>query len=152
MTTRTNRFLGRALAAALISTSCTPASKSGRGLRLPDGDIEKGKAAFTQLECNACHTVAGVDLPPPVNGSRIDVALGGEVLRVKTYGDLVTSIANPSHEVSSKFRESLRDSEGKSIMPEFGDRMTVSQLIDLVAFLHSRYKLLEPDYSDFPYP
>ena len=35
-------------------------------------------------------------------------------------------------------------------MPEFNDVMTVRQMIDLVAFLQSRYKKLEVDYPIAP--
>ena len=42
------------------------------------------------------------------------------------------------------------DSLGISDMPEFNDIMTVSQMIDLVAFLQPRYKKLVLDYKYHP--
>ncbi|HVS23484.1 MAG TPA: hypothetical protein VMU03_07150, partial [Gammaproteobacteria bacterium] len=51
--------------------------KSGVGFRLPDGDAARGREAFLALRCNACHHVAGLDLPNQGNGAA-DVALGGQ--------------------------------------------------------------------------
>ena len=82
----------------LLTAGCN-GPKSGAGLRLPDGDVQRGKTAFLELKCNTCHTVAGTEIPPPSKDYayvRV-VALGGEVRQVKTYGALVTSIINPSH-------------------------------------------------------
>jgi hypothetical protein len=31
-------------------------------------------------------------------------------------------------------------------MPDFGEEMTVSELIDLVEFLHGQYSKLQPNY------
>lgn len=110
--------------------------------RLPSGDAEKGKAAFLKLQCHACHRVEGVDLPPPGSKSPITVVLGGEVLKVRTYDELVTSIINPPHLVADKYRGLLV--EGQTPMPQFNDSMSVAQLIDIVAFLHPRYQKLLP--------
>ena len=73
--------------------------KSSSGFRLPDGDAAAGRQAFTDLHCNACHDVKGQDIK--FEGTRkITVVLGGDVSRVKTYGELVTSIINPSHKIA----------------------------------------------------
>lgn len=131
-------------AMVLLAAGCEGGPKSGRGFRLPEGNAEKGKTAFVNLHCNACHTVQGVELPPPSSKSPITVVLGGEVMRVRTYGELVTSIINSSHIISEKYKQPL---EGKlSPMPEFNESMTVAQLIDLVAFLQPHYKQIEMDY------
>jgi sulfur-oxidizing protein SoxX len=85
----------------LLTAACT-GPKSGAGLRLPDGDVQRGQAAFLELKCNTCHTVAGTEIPLPSKDYayvRV-VALGGEVRQVKTYGALVTSIINPSHSLA----------------------------------------------------
>lgn len=120
--------------------------KSARGFRLPDGDSIAGKQVFLSLECNRCHSVEGIDLPPPLE---FNIHLGGESPRIKTYGELVTSVINPSHVISGKLKAELR--EGKiSPMPEFNKRMTVQQMIDLVAFLQPRYRLMMPE-GPFPY-
>lgn len=127
----------------LLAAGCEPAAKSARGFRLPDGDIKKGKAAFTALKCHACHTVDGVELPPPEKPARVTVALGGEAVNVKTYGDLVTSIIDPSHKLALAYKKESVSQDEKSLMADCNEAMTVRQMIDLVAFLQSRYKKLD---------
>jgi len=134
---------------ALIAlSSCFYNPKSGRGFQLPDGNAEMGKLAFMALKCYTCHKVDGVEqLPPPM---QFNLTLGGETTRVKTYGELVTAIINPSHVVSKKYLTELGIGKG-SPMPKYNREMTVEQLIDLVAFLHPRYRLVVPEYKP-PYP
>ena len=87
------------VALLILLTAACSARKSGAGFRLPDGDVQRGKAAFMELKCSTCHTVAGTEIPVPNKDYayvRV-VVLGGEVRQVKTYGALVTSIINPSH-------------------------------------------------------
>ena len=130
----------------LFTTGCTNA-KSASGFRLPDGDVERGKAAFAELKCQTCHTVKGTDIPSPGKDYayvRV-VVLGGEIRRVKTYGELVTSIINPSHVLAPGYPKDLITKDGHSAMPDFNDSMTIRQLIDLVAFLQSRYELVLPE-------
>ena len=117
--------------------------KMARGFALPEGDADKGKQAFVQLNCHSCHTVAGEVLPDMERSIKAP-NLGGEVYRVKTYGELVTSVINPQHVIS-------RDWEGQtSPMPTVNSQMTVSQMIDIVAFLSSRYVKLDPEF-EVPY-
>ena len=120
--------------------------RSSAGFRLPDGDAERGKAAFLELKCYNCHTVSGVDLA--VRGKEYaylrSVVLGGETRRVKTYGELVTSIINPSHALAPGYPKELITKGDQSAMTNFNDTLTVRQLTDLVAFLQSRYQLLPP--------
>ncbi len=129
-------LLGLGLAACL---GCEVGPRSGRGLRLPEGDLERGATAFRELGCVACHDVAGVTVPEGVERIEPIVKLGGEVTRVETYGELVTSIIHPSRDVARRYR--TEDADGKaSSMPVVNDRMTVSQLVDLTAFLQSTYE------------
>lgn len=132
------------LLAAVGLTACNEGVKSGKGFRLPDGDAEKGKAAFVSLQCHTCHPVVGVELPAPPSKAPIQFFLGGEVTRLRTYGDLVTSIINPSHGLSPGFDKKQLEGAKLSPMPEFNSVMTVAQMIDLVAFLNPRYKKLDP--------
>lgn len=138
------RLLICLLGILLIHTvGCGPASKSARGFRLPDGDIERGKAAFVALRCHDCHKVEGLELPPPEKTPAMAVLLGGEVANVKTYGDLVTSIIHPSHKLAARYKKEDVSRNGKSLMIDCNEVMTVRQMIDLVAFLQSRYQRLE---------
>jgi mono/diheme cytochrome c family protein len=137
------------LALILITVLAAACSnpKSSAGFRLPDGDAERGKAVFLELKCHTCHTVQGTDIPLPSKEYayvRV-VVLGGEVQRVKTYGELVTSIINPSHSLAPGYPKELITKDNQSAMTNFSDTMTVRQLIDLVAFLQSRYKLVPPE-------
>lgn len=153
------------VALAILSAGCDTGPKSGKGFRLPEGDIERGKTAFIALKCHSCHRVEGVNLPSPTSikpapavssGEQNllrsapaptmanSVALGGELTWIRTYGELVTSVINPSHGLAPAFKKEQITDGKLSPMPEFNEVMTVAQMIDLVAFLQSRYKKLEP--------
>lgn len=113
------------------------------GFRLPaTGDIERGRAAFVSLECTSCHTIPGVVLQTESKFDLGPVPLGGEVREVRTDGFLVTSIIHPSHIQVRSPREELMTAEGESRMPDYTDTMTVRQLIDIVAFLQSKYTVV----------
>jgi mono/diheme cytochrome c family protein len=135
------------VAFVLLAVGCD-LERSPRGFRLPDGNVDKGKEAFVTLQCNACHSVSGETFPAPTS---FNIPLGGETPRIRTYGELVTSIINPSHVISARYRAELREAK-ESPMTNFNDTMTVTQMIDLVAFLQSRYKLIYPDQRPPYYP
>ena len=69
------------------------------------------------------------------------IALGGVTRLVKTYGDLVTSIINPSHRYSIGYAAEEVKTDGESQMRLYNDEMTVTQLIDLVTFLQPHYEV-----------
>jgi len=131
---------------------CDTGPKSARGFSLPDGDAKQGEITFVELKCHACHTVSGVTLPEEQQEQSIK--LGGEVAHIKTYGELVTSIINPSHKLAKGYpHEAVASEDGQSQMKNYNDAMMVSQLIDLVAFLQSHYKLqpyTPTDYHMYP--
>ena len=140
-----------AMLASLMCVGCTPDPKSGKGFTLPEGDVQRGQATFAQLHCQACHTVSGVtfaDLETQPDDEI--VALGGVKTRVQTYGDLVTSIINPSHRFAKGYPVEQVTTDGESKMPKYNDQMTVQQLIDLVTFLESHYSVHQ--YEPTPYP
>ena len=127
---------------ALLS-SCAGA-RSASGFRLPEtGDSTRGRAAFVELQCFNCHTVAEVELP----ASRADVPavvrLGGTVHELRTDGYLVASIIHPSHRLAPYPTQKV-SVEGRSRMPDYADTMTIRQLVDLVAFLHETYRYEPP--------
>ena len=112
------------------------------GFTLPDGNPDRGKETFVDLGCSFCHTVAGVeglraDMPRPER----TVVLGGEKTRLYTYGELVTSIINPSHKISQSELGNVTDDEGNSQMVNYNDIMTVTEMTDLVTFLEQHYSL-----------
>ena len=96
------------------------------------------------MKCNACHTMKGLDLPPPVAEPPVPVPLGGVVDYRPTDGRFVTSIVNPSHKIAPGLPEELVRSGDASRMADYGDLLTVRQLVDLVAFLHTRYEFSPP--------
>jgi len=122
-----------------------------KGFRLPSGDAEDGQFAFVELKCHRCHSVRGVDLPDVENRPEsIHFALGGEVRKVKTYGELVTAIIQPQHVVSEDYLATLKkeDQDLKfSPMLDYNSTMTVLQLTDLVTFLHEQYQEADPEYD-----
>jgi sulfur-oxidizing protein SoxX len=139
-------------AASLImiaSVGCTPAPSSGKGFTLPDGDRDQGEQTFVSMNCHHCHTVAATDLPL-VDNRELSIRLGGEVPRIGTYGELVTAIINPSHRLAKGHLTEDVSQDGESLMKNYNDVLTVNQLIDLVAFLQSRYIIR--DYEPTHYP
>ena len=156
MRPKTTLRLLLALGVLFAVGSCGDPKKSARGFRLPDGDVDRGQGAFVALECHRCHSVDGVELAEYAGERPLTLRLGGEVYQVKNYGQLVTSIINPQHIVSPTYlarlpKEERENAKGESPMPAFNGTMTVTQMIDLVAFLQSRYKKLEPEYDDYGY-
>ena len=140
-----------ALALVVVLSGCEAGPKSARGFTLPEGDPEKGKAVFTQLHCHGCHSVEGVELPEAEDPEQTIVRLGGQVPRIKTYGELVTGIINPSHRLARGYSaESISSEEGESKMRNYNDVMSVGQLIDLVAFLQSHYELKRYEPTTYP--
>lgn len=145
-----NYISGRFSVVALIVllSACAPSAESPRGFSLPEGDPQEGREAFLELGCNACHTVSGVELPAPEVAGPVSVELGGGVTVVETYGQLVTSIINPSHRVAPRLdRAEVVDQEGESMMPSFNQQLSVQDLIDLVAFLQPTYEVVPPEYD-----
>lgn len=120
-----------------------------RGFALPPGNPETGQVLFSELGCTACHAIPGVVERLP--GGEVFVQLGGQVTRVKTYGDLVTSIINPSHRLSRGNDPRTRTDQGESKMPRYNDVLTVQQLIDLTSFLSPQYSVWSPEYVAYRY-
>ena len=136
-----------------IAVGCDAGPKSGKGFTLPDGEVEQGLAVFTKLRCHDCHSVSGIELPPGEQSDEKPIHLGGKVTRIKTYGELVTSIINPSHRLAPGYAtEQISSAEGESRMRNYNEVMTVDELIHLVAFLQSKYQIYVPPPTDYaPY-
>jgi hypothetical protein len=117
---------------------------------LPKGDAERGQEAFVKFRCFDCHLVHGINLPPGEEPGQVMVQLGGQVDRLREYGDLVTAIINPSHRLAKGYSDNMVANDGKSRMTVYNDVMTVTQLIDIVTFLQLHYELRP--YEPTPYP
>ncbi|MGB5354695.1 MAG: c-type cytochrome [Woeseia sp.] len=110
---------------------------------LPEGDARNGQALFVSFSCTSCHTVRDLELPQPEFEGPVKIPLGGGVSKLKSYSELVTSIVNPSHKLYERRRAEDVSQDGESLMAVYNDRMTVTELIDIVAFLETRYTKLE---------
>jgi mono/diheme cytochrome c family protein len=145
MTPRKASLLGAlVIGVLLLLMGCEAAAKSPAGFRLPDGDAARGLQVALDMRCHVCHRVDGGGLPAPTAEPPVPILLGGQVPYSKTDGELVTSIINPSHKIAPALRTEQVTSGGLSRMPDYGDQMTVRQMIDLVAFLQSRYTVIRP--------
>jgi sulfur-oxidizing protein SoxX len=131
------------MALALLATLAACGGRhSPAGFRLPEtGDIARGQSAFEQLRCWTCHTVDDAELPAPTAANV--VPLGGAVHELRTDGYLVTSVIHPSHRLANQPLEQIAV-EGESRMPDYAQSLTVRQLVDIVAFLQSKYRYAPP--------
>jgi putative copper export protein len=96
----------------------------------PPGDIARGRSVFARLECFTCHAVPGERYPAP---SRPGPSLAG----VGRYppGYLLESVVNPNARIVDG--PEYTDDRGLSTMPDYRDKLTVGELIDLVGYLGS---------------
>ena len=78
----------------LIGFGCVLDPRTGHGLRLPDGDVERGELVFREIGCQECHRVVGGPNSSP--GDRLDVIVTlGNVTgpgRVVIGDDLIDAI------------------------------------------------------------
>jgi len=133
-----------------LLASCNYGPNSGRGFSLPEGSVDKGRATFVELECNTCHSVGDIEHVAGHEGPDINVALGGQVAAVKTYGDLMTSVINPSHKISRQYvYQNFVTEDGESKMVVDYEKMTVQQLVDLVTYLESNYQYAPPTRNEY---
>ncbi|MEM8771343.1 MAG: cytochrome C [Pseudomonadota bacterium] len=139
MISQVSRLLLLVLAAAIAA--CDGGPESGCDFTLPEGDIDAGEAAFVRFQCNDCHAVDGRDDLRENIDPVMTVALGGKTTRIQTYGQLVTSVINPSHKISQKYSAEPVAIVGVSRMRNYNDVMTVSEMSDIVAFLQEQYEL-----------
>ena len=139
------------LSLAMVAAGC--AYSPIFGFPIEEGDIDAGRQAFIDHQCHQCHSVAGVRMPELAGASPPILELGGATTSVKTYAEIMTSIINPNHRISERYREQLLlrgivPSSSPMPMPHV-ETMTVRQLIDVVAYLDSRYQLIEGYDSSF---
>jgi sulfur-oxidizing protein SoxX len=133
-------------------TACSPEPDSSAEFRLPEGAVDRGEVAFLALGCHACHNVDGTEFESLGVGGAL-VTLGGEVARVQTYGELVTSIVNPSHKLAPGYPLEEISAAGQSLMSlaYLNEVMTVQQLIDVVAYLQTTYDIQPPEQDPYEY-
>jgi len=118
------------------TTHVAPVSRSaGSGPRAgtvtpPRGDAAHGRAVFTRLECGTCHATPDVHLSTPTQPGPDLAGIGA-----RHPGEIVESIMNPNAQILDG--PGYTDSRGQSTMPDYRDRLTVGELIDLVEYLRT---------------
>ena len=134
----------------LLLATCDRGPNSGRGFSLPEGNADRGRATFVELGCNTCHSVDDIEHIAVSEAPDINIKLGGQTTVIKTYGDLVTSVINPSHKiVQRRSNQKVVTEEGESKMVAYNDVMTVQQLVDLVTYLESHYEVVPSYRTDY---
>lgn len=99
------------------------------------GNVAEGRKAFIDLGCVRCHGVLGDGtLPAPVPGAA--PILGG-LNAEHTTEELSQAMAAPSHSIAPGFDAKT---DGSSGMEDLTRKMTVRQLIDIVAYLKEAEK------------
>jgi mono/diheme cytochrome c family protein len=136
------------LGLALCLAGCS--GQSGVKFTLPKGDPDRGQEVFLHFRCHDCHRVRGVDLPLGEEPNQVMVELGRLEAQPHEYSDLVMAIINPSHRLAKGYTRTLVSTEGTSRMTVYNDVMTISQLVDVVAFLQAHYELRP--YEQIHYP
>jgi len=142
-----NGFL--VLTALVILSACSGDQPPVKGFVLPEGDVAQGQQVFLDFNCHRCHTIPELELPDSEFEPPFILPIGGEVYRVKNYGELLTAVVNPDHIISRKYIAMLEQADRNVVispMPYYGEEMTVAELIDLVEFLHAQYSKLQPNY------
>jgi sulfur-oxidizing protein SoxX len=143
------------LIAVLLVGACSNERIANRGFSLPPGIVENGRELFTEYRCTSCHTLADTEFNDDewrlTENGGIAVELGGETTKVQTYGDLVTSIINPSHRLAKGYPVDQISENGNSKMEYYNEVMTVEELIDLVTFLKTKYQFKSYTETAYPY-
>jgi mono/diheme cytochrome c family protein len=131
--------------------ACESGPGSPKGFSLPEGDIAMGETTFLKYQCLACHTIEGIEYESINKVFEQPVRLGGNSSIVKTYAQLVTSIINPSHKLAPRSinLEIVVTEDGLSKMPVFNEVMTITELINIVAFLQPKYKVKPMQYTQY---
>lgn len=139
------------LAPVAIAASLLAACSQGEGqldqIHLPAGDATRGEALFTSLGCVSCHLAGGTKQQESATASPKKIRLGSATGQRMSYGQLVTAIVNPSHRFAPQYFSKNVSKDGESLMNNYNDTLTVTQLTDLVAFLQTHYEdVLRPGY------
>lgn len=138
--------------AVMCISSCDRGVDSPEGFSLPEGSVEQGNLVLQKYQCLSCHAVSGVErLPELIDNPDFSIRLGGKSTKVKTYADLLTSVINPSHKFSTGYPLKTVKEGGVSKMKTYNDVMTVTELVDLVTFLQSKYELVPYPRTSYQY-
>ena len=109
------------LLASVISllSGCNVGEEWQDEIHLPPGDANNGEALFVSVGCSSCHSVGDAE-----------------------------SIVNPSHRLAPQYFSENITQDGESLMANYNDALTVSQLTDVVAYLQTHYEdVLRPGFQ-----
>ena len=101
----------------------------------PGGDPARGREVFASLECYKCHAMKGESFPAVAADAKNvgpDLAGMGAHHPAEYFAE---SIINPNAVIVTG--PGFTGPDGKSVMPSFADTLTVTQWLDLVAYLKS---------------
>ncbi|OLC37317.1 MAG: hypothetical protein AUH81_06530, partial [Candidatus Rokubacteria bacterium 13_1_40CM_4_69_5] len=102
---------------------------------VPPGDAAKGRQLFQDLECYKCHAIKGESFPPSGGDPKtVGPDLTGMGARHPAEY-LAESILAPNHVIVEG--PGYTGPDGLSIMPSFADSLSLTQWLDLVAYLKS---------------
>ena len=135
------------IAAFALAISC---NSDAHGFVLPQGEDIVGEQVFIEMHCNQCHSVGEIPWGGNKEAGDVHVELGGIVGKVKTYGELVTSVIHPNHKIASGYKEEGVNKFGRSRMKNYNEIMSVQQLIDVVTYLQSEYDVRSPEPRYYP--
>ena len=102
---------------------------------LPAGDPKAGREVFAKLECNKCHEIKP-DFP---RGERAAGDVGPELTGMGGHHPaeyFAQSIIDPNAVIVAG--PGFVGADGRSVMPDYRDSLTFTELVDLVAYLKSQ--------------
>jgi mono/diheme cytochrome c family protein len=110
----------------------------------PAGDPGVGRRVFAKLECYTCHAVEGESFPgsPGQSAGRGPALTGMGGHHPAEY--LAESILNPNAVIVTG--PGHTGSDGRSVMPDYHDTLSVGELVDLVAYVKSLGAHREPHH------
>ncbi|PYN98005.1 MAG: hypothetical protein DMD91_16270 [Candidatus Rokuibacteriota bacterium] len=99
------------------------------------GDAKRGREVFVSLECYKCHTIHGEPFPAAgADAKNVGPELSG-MGQHHPAEYFAESIVNPNAVIVAG--QGYTGPDGLSIMPSFADSITVTQLLDVVAYITS---------------
>ena len=135
------------VAFAGLLSGCNVGGEGRNEVHLPAGDAAKGEELFVSVGCVSCHAVGDAEFQDSSSVSDVRVRLGSQTGRRMSYGQLVTSVVNPSHRLAPQYFSENIAENGESLMANYNDALTVTQLTDIVAFLQTHYEdVLRPGF------
>jgi mono/diheme cytochrome c family protein len=99
----------------------------------PAGDPRAGREVFVKLECHKCHAVGGETFP---GVARDAGTVGPDLAGMGAHHPaeyLAESILDPNAVIVTA--PGFTGPDGRSVMPDYRDTLTVAELVDLVAYL-----------------